>query len=265
MAKKAVIIGGGLAGMTVAKELLKHGLEVVILEASARLGGKAGADQNPDTRVYEEHGYHIFPGWYANTRQLLEELAITDNLVDLPNFHILKKGEWRKGTTPTLSTFCPTSSPWHLIQNIQALARLVSLPEAILGFYGVLDLASESFDNRAVLDRVSANAFFRSRFYATEALAAFHSDSILQATSVPTYQISAMTLRKATHLWFAEDLSQWEWIPSSPPALPQWMSSLLPSMPKRWLLQPRVESYVAKKIIPKRYELSPLPEETAPP
>jgi uncharacterized protein with NAD-binding domain and iron-sulfur cluster len=256
--KKAVIIGGGLAGMTVAKELLQHGIEVVILEAAGRLGGKAGADASKQG-IYEEHGYHIFPGWYVNTRQLLEELEITDDLVDIPSFHILKKGDWSKGKAPTFSTFYPTSSPWHLIQNIRALGRLLSLPEAILGFYGMLDLSSESFDNRAALDRVSANGFFRSRSYATEGLATFHSDSILQATSVPTYQISAMTLRKATNFWFAEDLSQWEWIPSLSSDMQQWASLLLSSLQKGWLLERQDEGgYFQRRLVPRRYKLQPL-------
>jgi len=274
--KKAVIIGGGLAGMTVAKELLKHGLEVVILEVTGRLGGKAGADKRKrkevytraakktggdEEEVYEEHGYHIFPSWYANTRQLLEDLGIADNLVDLPNFHMLKKREWRKGAAPTLSTLYPISSPWHLIQDIQALARLLSLPEAILTFYAILDLGSASYDNRAALDRVTVNGFFHSRFYATEALADFQSNSVLQATSVPTYEMSAMTLRKATNLWFTGDLYSWEWLPSSLLSMPQWLSSLMSNMQKGWLVEAQDQRALH---FPQRYVLQPLPQEAEP-
>ncbi|MGH7965860.1 MAG: FAD-dependent oxidoreductase, partial [Candidatus Binatia bacterium] len=77
--QRVVIVGGGLAGMVVARELLKHNdqnMEVVILEATPHLGGKAGAGLKRDRGVYEEHGYHIFPGWYANTRHLLKELDL---------------------------------------------------------------------------------------------------------------------------------------------------------------------------------------------
>ena len=42
---KAVIIGGGLAGMVVADQLLKAGMQVLIIEKSPRMGGKAGADR----------------------------------------------------------------------------------------------------------------------------------------------------------------------------------------------------------------------------
>lgn len=219
--RTVVIIGGGLAGMTVAKELLKHykgPLKVVILEASHRLGGKAGAD-NCQKDILIEHGYHIFPGWYPNVRQLLKEIpfengkTVADNLIDIEKFHILKKAGWQYGVEPELHSFYPLSSPWLVLKNLRSLAALTSLPDAILGFYALLDLNTQSFDERSFLDRITANAFFRSRFYATEALAGFHMQTILQATSVPTYQISAMTLRKVMSFWMAEDVGKWSWLP----------------------------------------------------
>ena len=40
----AVIVGGGLAGMVVARELASRRWPVILLERSSRLGGKAGSD-----------------------------------------------------------------------------------------------------------------------------------------------------------------------------------------------------------------------------
>ncbi|MGH7831073.1 MAG: FAD-dependent oxidoreductase, partial [Candidatus Binatia bacterium] len=268
--------GGGLAGMTVAKELMNHGAEVVILEARHHLGGKAGSDKNQKkvsatdehtVEVYEDHGYHIFPGWYANTRQLLEDLGCMENLIDIECFHVLRKGDWKKGKVPELSTLYPTVSPWQLAQTIRALARLLSVPDAISGFYGLLDLIGESFNNRVTLDRLSAYGFFSSRFYATEAFALFHSDALLQAASIPNYQISAMTLRKATNLWLAEDLSHWEWLPFSSSLLHQWLSTFLPPMPTHWETELPEEEYkglvrlarqvVQQTVLPRRLSFKP--------
>ena len=273
---RVVIIGGGLAGMTVAKELMNHGAEVVILEARHHLGGKAGSDKNQKKvsatdehtiEVYEDHGYHIFPGWYANTRQLLEDLECMENLIDIECFHVLRKGDWKKGKVPELSTLYPTVSPWHLAQTIRALARLLSVPDAISGFYGLLDLIGESFNNRVTLDRLSAYGFFSSRFYATEAFALFHSDALLQAASIPNYQISAMTLRKATNLWLAEDLSHWQWLPFSSSILHQWLSTFLPPMPTHWETELPEEEYkglvrlarqvVQQTVLPRRLSFKP--------
>ena len=55
----AIVVGGGLAGMVIARELASRKWRVTILERSQRLGGKAGSDLENGRRV--EHGYHVFP------------------------------------------------------------------------------------------------------------------------------------------------------------------------------------------------------------
>jgi oxygen-dependent protoporphyrinogen oxidase len=40
----AIVVGGGLAGMVVARELALRHWRVIVLERSKRLGGKAGSD-----------------------------------------------------------------------------------------------------------------------------------------------------------------------------------------------------------------------------
>jgi uncharacterized protein with NAD-binding domain and iron-sulfur cluster len=107
---KVIIVGGGLAGMTVAHELLKHRVEVVILEAGTRLGGKAGADLIGSR--YEEHGNHFFPAWYLNTRRLLRALEIANNLVDMKRLHQL-----RKGCFPHFETLNIPTKLWNLPWN----------------------------------------------------------------------------------------------------------------------------------------------------
>ena len=39
-----IVVGAGLAGLTVAKELAKAGMRVRVLDAAERSGGKAGAE-----------------------------------------------------------------------------------------------------------------------------------------------------------------------------------------------------------------------------
>ncbi|MEW6405794.1 MAG: FAD-dependent oxidoreductase, partial [Chloroflexota bacterium] len=40
----AIVVGGGLAGMVVSRELALRGWRVTLIERSSRLGGKAGSD-----------------------------------------------------------------------------------------------------------------------------------------------------------------------------------------------------------------------------
>lgn len=190
--RRAVIIGGGLAGMVIAKELGKRGMPVVILEAGGRLGGKAGADLVGG--AYEEHGYHVFPGWYVNVRQLLRELGTISNLVDLDRFHHLRLGDF-----PRLHTYYSLDSLGSLYRDV--FQGILPWHEILLSFYSGIDLAAESFDRRGFLDRVSANGFLFSRFYATDRIASFHQQTVLQASAVPSYEISAMTTQKLVQLW----------------------------------------------------------------
>src|SRR5262245_57417209 len=91
---RVTVIGGGLAGMVIARELSRRNVPVVILERSVRLGGKAGADPNPgQPGRRDDHGYHIFPGWYVNTRALLADLGIEDRLIPFDHVNFVKPGE----------------------------------------------------------------------------------------------------------------------------------------------------------------------------
>ena len=190
---RIVVIGGGLAGMTVSLELAERGFPVVLLEASDRLGGKAGSNL-VDGRHYD-HGYHVFPGWYRNTRRLLRQLGLQSHLIDIDRVHYVKPGEF-----PRLHTLWELSSLRNAWRNLRS--GLVPWYEAVLASYYALDLSSTSFSRRSYLDRVSANGYLRSRPYATEGVAAAHEAFVLQASSIPNYEISAMTAKRITESWF---------------------------------------------------------------
>lgn len=212
-AQDVVVIGGGLAGMTVALELAKaferanRAVRIRILERGGRVGGKAGADLNRRLHVaegggktevarryMEDHGFHIFPAWYVNTRQLLDEIGCAGNLIDIDRFHHLSRGEF-----PRFITLKQWSNLPNVIDN--ALSGLAPLPEAILSFFFLLELAAQPFSRRAYLDRVSAAGFLRSRFYALDSIARLHHQGSLQASSIPYYEISAMSMQKMVRGW----------------------------------------------------------------
>src|SRR5690349_19366556 len=91
----AIVAGGGLAGMVVARELALRGWRVILLEASKRLGGKAGADIKNARLV--EHGYHVFPKWYVNVRTILDRIGV--QLIDFDCYHFLLPGEYPRKIT----------------------------------------------------------------------------------------------------------------------------------------------------------------------
>src|ERR1700722_17892783 len=85
MATRVVVLGGGVAGMSAAHELIERGFEVTVLERSDLAGGKArsipvvddgdgrsghqlasGAAGPIEPRLPGEHGFRFFPGFYKH-------------------------------------------------------------------------------------------------------------------------------------------------------------------------------------------------------
>lgn len=120
MSKKVVILGGGVAGMSAAMELIERGYEVEVLERQIIPGGKArsipvmqgeedhgskevhtralrkwaemgGFDYLPDQKrpwLPGEHGFRFFPNFYKHVTDTMsripyyDEGTVEDNLVD---------------------------------------------------------------------------------------------------------------------------------------------------------------------------------------
>lgn len=89
---KVVILGGGMAGMSAAHELIRRGFEVEVLEASAVAGGKCRTIYVPAAaNVPGEHGFRYFPGFYRHLPATMAEIpfgaagkTVADNLVVAP-------------------------------------------------------------------------------------------------------------------------------------------------------------------------------------
>jgi uncharacterized protein with NAD-binding domain and iron-sulfur cluster len=73
---KVAIIGGGCAGVTAAFELTRpeHAgkYEVTLYQQGFRLGGKGASGRGPADRI-EEHGLHLWMGFYENAFRLMRE------------------------------------------------------------------------------------------------------------------------------------------------------------------------------------------------
>jgi geranylgeranyl pyrophosphate synthase/uncharacterized protein with NAD-binding domain and iron-sulfur cluster len=95
MTTKVIVLGGGVAGMSAAHELIERGFEVVVLERRDIPGGKArsipvtdvngesghelarGALGSVEHRVPGEHGFRFFPGFYKH---------VIDTMSRIPSF-----------------------------------------------------------------------------------------------------------------------------------------------------------------------------------
>ena len=79
--KKCLIIGGGLAGLSSAVYLSKAGIQVEIIEASPKLGGRAYSFKDYTTGTVIDNGQHIIMGCYVETLKFIKLIKAEDNLI----------------------------------------------------------------------------------------------------------------------------------------------------------------------------------------
>ena len=86
---RVVVLGGGVAGLSAAMELLERGFEVDVYEALDIPGGKARSitiERPPQTGLPGEHGFRFFPGFYRHVIDTMHRIPtssgnVADNLV----------------------------------------------------------------------------------------------------------------------------------------------------------------------------------------
>jgi hypothetical protein len=186
----AIVVGGGLAGMVVARELALRRWRVILLERSNRLGGKAGSDIRNGRLV--EHGYHVFPQWYPNVRAIVDRIGV--RLIDFDRYHFLLPGGYpRKVTVRGPSGL---AAMWHNTFN-----GILPWYHNILYSYAVLDMISRPLSEKSFLDRVSQIGLIRGKWYSSESVAEFGQETVLKASAIPVYDLSAMTAKRIASYW----------------------------------------------------------------
>lgn len=86
MSKKVIVIGGGVAGMSAAHELIERGFSVEVYERQPfYVGGKARSVEVPDTATEGrdplpgEHGFRFFPGFYRHVTDTMKRIPFKGN------------------------------------------------------------------------------------------------------------------------------------------------------------------------------------------
>src|SRR3954447_24973756 len=103
--KHVAVLGGGMAGLAAAHELIERGFAVTVYERRA-LGGKARSVPVPKTaaggrrELPGEHGFRFFPGFYHHVPDTMRRIpfggnanGVHDNLKDAMGAKFLRGGD----------------------------------------------------------------------------------------------------------------------------------------------------------------------------
>jgi 15-cis-phytoene desaturase len=83
--KKVIILGGGVAGLTAAHELIERGFDVEVYEKDGECGGKAqsstklGSGTGGRNDLPGEHGFRLFPGFYQHIPDSMRRIPYSTN------------------------------------------------------------------------------------------------------------------------------------------------------------------------------------------
>jgi len=88
VAKRVVVLGAGVGGLTAAHELAERGYEVTVYERMIAYGGKARSIPKPNSGIEQrqdlpgEHGFRFFPGFYRHVIDTMQRIPFhkTENV-----------------------------------------------------------------------------------------------------------------------------------------------------------------------------------------
>jgi uncharacterized protein with NAD-binding domain and iron-sulfur cluster len=105
MSPRVAILGGGVAGLSAAHELIERGFEVAVYELKSIPGGKArsvtvpGSGTNGRFDLPGEHGFRFFPSFYQNLPDVMKRIpfpgnsqGVFNNLVDATRLEFARFG-----------------------------------------------------------------------------------------------------------------------------------------------------------------------------
>jgi monoamine oxidase len=116
---EVVVVGAGFAGLAAARDLAAAGVDVVVVEARDRVGGRSWSVETPA-------GYRVDRGgqWIGPTQHHLQALADELGVETFPTYTAGEAVEWRRGTRHTYTGLVPTSDRRAAAEGVEAILDL---------------------------------------------------------------------------------------------------------------------------------------------
>lgn len=115
----AVVVGAGIAGLVAARDLMRAGLDVVVVEARDRVGGKVLNEQLPGGAAIEVGGEWIGPEQHE-IRALIDELGLRTYPTYVAGKHIIELN----GSRSTYTGRIPRLNPLALLDIARIQSKL---------------------------------------------------------------------------------------------------------------------------------------------
>ncbi len=203
--KEVAVVGAGVAGLTCALRLCKHGYKVTLYEKAKMPGGDLSSTFNGD--MYHDVYTHLFCDWYVNFWRVVEnDLGIKRNEAFEPRFGVKLLDPTHSGEDPAegAPAYSELKNPTTL-RNVwdNLVSGALPPPDMFLVGFTMLDLASQSFRRSITLEQQTVNGFLYSRPYTTLDCADLHNTILNEIWSISSNDTSAAAYKDFVKHWLA--------------------------------------------------------------
>src|SRR5437660_10652154 len=133
MSHHVIVLGGGVAGMSAAHELVERGFRVTVYEKGT-VGGKARSFDVPSTGTNQrrdlpaEHGFRFFPGFYRHLPDTMKRIPSRRGRPNTVFDHLVQTKQFLLAPDPGRDLFLLAKFPSSITELRDAFMNAFDVP-----------------------------------------------------------------------------------------------------------------------------------------